>query len=135
MSKGLSVLHNVIWCVLFLSLAVNAYFICTYIRNNRQTGSSSEGLKDELADTTSSITSAERTTEQVSNGLITVSNELSDSQTTTNKLVDTTKESVKGCGDIESTITDLRSQVKALENSCNNNYIDDSDISNNNGSK
>lgn len=125
MSKGLNVLHNIIWGLLFLSLAVNAYFICTNIRNAGQAGSAGEGLEDELNNAAGTITSAERTTEQVGNGLITVSNELGESQATTNKLISTTKESVKGCGDIEQTIGDLREQIEAVEKDCNNSVSSD----------
>src|SRR5574344_268347 len=121
MSKILSIVHNIIWGLLFLSLAVNAYFIYINIHNNRQSGSASERIENEINRAASSITSAERTTEQVRNGLITVSNELGESQATTNKLISTTKESVKGCGDIEQTIGELRKEIEVLEDSLNNN--------------
>ena len=119
MSKILHIVHNIIWGLLFLSLAVNAYFICINIHNAGQTGSAGEGLEDELNNAASSITSASGTTEQVANGLITVSNELGESQATTNKLISTTKESVKGCGDVEQTVADLRKKIEVLENDYN----------------
>lgn len=129
MSKGLNVLRNIIWGLLFLSLAVNAYFICTNIRNAGQAGSAGEGLEDELNNAAGTITSAERTTEQVGNGLITVSNELGESQATTNKLISTATDSTERCGDVLSTITELREEVQNLEKCVNNN-----DSNNNNDS-
>ena len=120
MSKILSIFHHIIWLIFFISIACNITFICINIHNNRQSGSASERIENELSGAASSITSAERTTEQVGNGLITVSNELGESQATTNKLISTTKESVKGCGDIEQTIGDLRKQIEAVEKDCNN---------------
>src|SRR5574344_2891377 len=66
MSKILSIVHNIIWGLLFLSLAVNAYFIYINIHNNRQSGSASERIENELSGAASSITSAERTTEDIS---------------------------------------------------------------------
>ena len=120
MSKILSIVHRIIWLIFFISIACNIAFICINIHNNRQSGSASERIENELSGAAGTITSAERTTEQVSNGLITVSNELRESQATTNKFISTTKESVKGCGDIEQTIGDLRKQIEVLEKDCNN---------------
>src|SRR5574344_398129 len=121
MSKILHIVHRIIWGLLFFSFFFNAYFIYINIHNAGPAGGASERIENELSGAASSITSAERTTEQVSNGLITVSNELGESQATTNKLISTTKESVKGCGDIEQTIGELRKEIEVLEDSLNNN--------------
>ena len=120
MSKILSIVHRIIWLIFFISIACNIAFICINIHNNRQSGSASERIENELSGAASSITSAERTTEQVSNGLITVSNELRESKATTNKLYSTASTSEEKCENIEQTIGDLRKQIEALENDYNN---------------
>ena len=128
MSKILHIVHRIIWLIFFISIACNIAFICTNIRNAGQSRGASERIENELSGAASSITSAERTTEQVSNGLITVSNELGESQATTNKLYSTASTGEERCGDVLSTITDLRKQIEALEKDCNNNVnIDSSD--------
>src|SRR5574344_2023562 len=135
MSKILHIVHNIIWLIFFISIACNIAFIYINIHNNRQSGSASERIENELNNAANSFSSAERTTEQVSNGLITVSNELGESQATTNKLISTTKESVKGCGDIEQTITKLREEIQNLEkcvNSCNDNNSSNNSNTNSN---
>src|SRR5574344_1959601 len=135
MSKILHIVHRIIWGLLFFSFFFNAYFIYINIHNAGPAGGASERIENELSGAASSITSAERTTEQVSNGLITVSNELGESQATTNKLISTTKESVKGCGDIEQTITKLREEIQNLEkcvNSCNDNNSSNNSNTNSN---
>lgn len=120
MSKILSIVHRIILLIFFISIVCNIAFICINIHNNRQSGSASERIENELSGAASSITSASGTTEQVSNGLITVSNELRESQATTNKLISTTTDSTERCEDIEQTIGDLRKQIEALENDYNN---------------
>lgn len=125
MSKILSIVHHIIWLIFFISIVCNIAFICINIHNNRQSGSASERIENELSGAASSITSASGTTEQVSNGLITVSNELRESQATTNKLISTTTDSTERCGDIEQTIGDLRKQIEALEKDCNNSVNSD----------
>lgn len=119
MSKILSIVHHIIWLIFFISITCNIAFICINIHNNRQSGSASERIENELSGAASSITSAERTTEQVSDGLITVSNELRESQATTNKLYSTASTGEEKCEDIEQTIGDLRKQIEAMENNCN----------------
>ena len=121
MSKILHIVHRIILLIFFISIACNIAFICINIRNTGQAGSAGEGLEDELNNAASSFSSAERTTEQVSNGLITVSNELGESQATTNKLYSTASTGEERCGDVLSTIVDLRKQIEALEKDCNNN--------------
>ena len=121
MSKILSIVHRIIWLIFFISIACNIAFICINIHNNRQAGSASERIENELSGAASSITSAERTTEQVSNGLITVSNELGESQATTNKLISTITDSTNKCEDVEQTIGELRKEIEVLEDSFNNN--------------
>ena len=120
MSKILSIVHRIIWLIFFISIACNISFIYINIHNNRQSGSASERIENELSGAASSITSAERTTEQVSNGLITVSNELRESKATTNELYSTASTGEEKCGNVLSTIGDLRKQIEALENDYNN---------------
>ena len=129
MSKILSIVHRIIWLIFFISIACNISFIYINIHNNRQSGSASERIENELSGAASSITSAERTTEQVSNGLITVSNELRESKATTNELYSTASTGEEKCGNVLSTITELREEVQNLEKCVNNN-----DSNNNNNS-
>src|SRR5574344_778416 len=135
MSKILHIVHNIIWLIFFISIACNIAFIYINIHNNRQSGSASERIENELSGAASSITSAERTTEQVSDGLITVSNELRESQATTNKLSGTITDSTNKCEDIEQTITKLREEIQNLEkcvNSCNDNNSSNNSNTNSN---
>src|SRR5574344_2973746 len=113
MSKILSIVHNIIWGLLFLSLAVNAYFIYINIHNNRQSGSASERIENELSGAASSITSASGTVKDIS----TINKQASD---TAKQLSGTITDSTNKCEDIEQTIGDLRKQIEALEKDCNN---------------
>src|SRR5574344_688329 len=133
MSKILHIVHRIIWLIFFISIACNIAFIYINIHNNRQSGSAR--IENELSGAASSITSAERTTEQVSDGLITVSNELRESQATTNKLSGTITDSTNKCEDIEQTITKLREEIQNLEkcvNSCNDNNSSNNSNTNSN---
>ena len=113
MSKILHIVHNIIWGLLFLSLAVNAYFICTNIRNAGQAGSAGEGLEDELNNAANSFSSASGTVKDIS----TVNKQASG---TVKQLSGTITDSTERCGDIEQTIGDLRKQIETLENDYNN---------------
>ena len=113
MSKILSIVHRIIWGLLFLSLAVNAYFIYINIHNAGQSGSASERIENELSGAASSITSASGTVKDIS----TINKQASD---TAKQLSGTITNSTNECEDIEQTIGDLRKQIEALENDYNN---------------
>lgn len=113
MSKSLNVLHNIIWGLLFLSLAVNAYFICTNIHNSRQSRGESERIENELSGAAGTITSASGTVKDIS----TINKQASG---TVKQLSGTITDSTNKCEDVEQTIGDLRKQIEALENDYNN---------------
>lgn len=113
MSKILSIVHRIIWLIFFISIACNIAFICINIHNNRQSGSASERIENELSGAASSITSASGTVKDIS----TINKQASD---TAKQLSGTITDSTNKCEDIEQTIGDLRKQIEALENDYNN---------------
>ena len=110
----------VIGALLFISLLGNIAFVCTSLHHARQAGQSSARIESELSSATSSVSSATGTIKQVSTGLDSVATELRDSQSTAGAIKDNAESSIKGCGDIEQTIKELRAQIEVLENDCNN---------------
>ena len=133
MSKGLSVFHNILLCIMFISIACNITFICTNICKSRQTRDASERLENELVDTASTITAASGTIKQVDTGLSNVSKQLNDSKSTASAITDSTRTSISYCGDIEQTICDLRAQIEGMEDYCNsvNSNCSDNNINSN----
>ena len=113
MSKISSIVHRVIWLIFFISIACNIAFICINIHNNRQSGSASERIENELSGAASSITSASGTVKDIS----TINKQASD---TAKQLSGTITDSKNKSEDIEQTIGDLRKQIEALENDYNN---------------
>ena len=113
MSKILSIVHRIIWLILFMSIACNIAFICINIHNNRQNGSASERIEDELSRAAGTITSASGTVKDIS----TINKQASD---TAKQLSGTITDSTNKCEDIEQTIGALRKQIEALENDYNN---------------
>ena len=113
MSKISSIVHRIIWLIFFISIACNIAFIYINIHNNRQSGSASERIENELSGAASSITSASGTVKDIS----TINKQASD---TAKQLSGTITNSTNECEDIEQTIGDLRKQIEALENDYNN---------------
>jgi len=118
MSKILSIVHRIIWLIFFISIACNIAFICINIHNNRQAGSASERIENELNNAANSFSSASGTVKDIS----TISKQASG---TVKQLSGTITDSTERCGDIEQTIGDLRKQIEVLENDCNNNVNSD----------
>jgi len=117
--KNLRVIHNIFWILLFASLAVNITAICLYIRYSKHSGESDQGAEYEIDGADGSIKSAAGLIESGNSGLESVGKKLSDGIGTADSLTDSIKSSQKGCGDIESTIGTLRSQIEVLENNWN----------------
>src|SRR5574344_76849 len=114
MSKILHIVHRIIWLIFFISIACNIAFICVNIHNNRQSGSASERIENELSGAASSITSASGTVKDIS----TINKQASD---TAKQLSGTITDSTERCRDIEQTIRELRKEIGVLEKDCNNN--------------
>ena len=113
-------INIIVGVLLCLSIMGNIAFLCTSLHHARQAGQSSARIESELSSATSSVSSATGTIKQVSTGLDSVATELRDSQSTAGAIKDNAESSIKGCGDIEQTIKELRAQIEVLENDCNN---------------
>ena len=108
-------INIIVGVLLCLSIMGNIAFLCAGLRHPRQAGQSSARIESELSSATSSVSSATGTIKQVSTGLDSVATELRDSQSTAGAIKDNAESSIKGCGDIEQTIKELRAEIKYLE--------------------
>lgn len=129
MSKVLSVLHNILWIILFASLSVNIAAVCLYIRYNKQVGGPDTKIEQSIISAASTVTAASGFIESGNNKLNDVTAGLQSSKDTARAITDSTGTSIKRCRDAEETITELRKEVQDLEKCVNHN---DSDINNSN---
>lgn len=129
MSKVLSVLHNILWIILFASLSVNIAAVCLYIRYNKQVGEPDNKVEQSITTAASTVTAASGFIESGNNKLNDVTAGLQSSKDTARAITDSTGTSIKRCRDAEETITELRKEVQDLEKCVNHN---DSDINNSN---